>query len=214
MVSSFICNFLFLEIKVDKWEDACKIGSIEKSSIGVLIVTVNKFQHVSIDSCWLSGRLVMLFAILISIANFERESRVWGSVETLNVLYRNGLTVWAFVLASLMLSTNTCRGHVIPIDVLKVPVRCGVLLLASMFSRKYVHLLVFKYSLMSNQFCPLLLNNNRGTINCNFVMITLQLSPACQIKLPSLSIIKLISSFEFGNRSSTSLSKNGCLFNL
>ena len=76
MVSSFICNFLFLEIKVDKWEDACKIGSIEKSSIGVLIVTVNKFQHVSIDSCWLSGRLVMLFAILISIANFERESRV------------------------------------------------------------------------------------------------------------------------------------------
>lgn len=133
-------------------------------------------------------------------------------METLNVLYRSGLTVWVHV-GIIDDNTNTCRDREIPVDFLKVPVRYRrVLLLASIFSRKHVHFLVFKHSLMYN-FCPSLLSNNWGMISCNFVMITLQLTAPCQIKLPSDSMTKLISSLELGNNSSTSRSKNECLLN-
>ena len=63
-----------------------------------------------------------------------------------------------------------------------------------------------KNSLMYN-FCPSLLNNNRGTISCNFVMINLQSSAVIRIDH------QLISSFELGNNWSISLSKNEYLFN-
>lgn len=76
----------------------------------------------------------------------------------------------------------------------------------SIFSRKYVHFGGFKYSLMYS-FCPALLNNSRGTINCNFVIITLQSSAACQVKLSSDSMTGLVSSFQFDNYTSTSRSK-------
>lgn len=122
------------------------------------------------------------------------EVRVRGSALTDNVMYKNALAVWSPMFAELIIKTKTCLGRFIPVDIRQVPDLCRVALLISIFSRKYDHFLVSRCSLLYS-FCPSEMNNNRDTINCNFVMITPQSSAACQIKLPSDSRTRLISIF-------------------
>ena len=60
--------------------------------------------------------------------------------------------------------------------------------------------------------CPSELKVTLGTISCILVITTLQLAPACQIKLQSSSILTWSSTFVFGKSSSSRLSKNEYLF--
>ena len=55
---------------------------------------------------------------------------------------------------------------------------------------------------------PSLLKVIRGTYNCILVITTLQSALACQIRLPSDSISKFISTLVLGNSSSSNISKN------
>ena len=69
--SVFDVQFPFCEIEIHERKCAPKIVSVLQSLIRVLIISVNKFQHVSKNSCCLSRWFVMLLRILISVANFK-----------------------------------------------------------------------------------------------------------------------------------------------
>lgn len=69
--SVFDVQFPFCEIEIHERKCAPKIVSVLQSLIRVLIISVNKFQHVSKNSCCLSRWFVMLLRILVSVANFK-----------------------------------------------------------------------------------------------------------------------------------------------
>ena len=62
--------------------------------------------------------------------------KVLGSVETENVLYKNGLAVWASVFASLIINKKKCQGFRIPVEILKFPALWWLLFDLSIFFLK------------------------------------------------------------------------------
>lgn len=109
-----IYTFWFFGGQSTQMEILLEKVSSEQCATVEIIVSMNILENISENPCWCSWWLVMIFGIFITIINSRKlELRVWGSISVLteNVLYRNALAVWSFMLASLIVKTKTCVGQ-------------------------------------------------------------------------------------------------------